>query len=69
MPVILKPAAWPIWLSEVEGDHGTLLRPAAERTVRLWPVSRAVNNVRNNGRDLLDEVVDPGTETREGGTP
>ena len=60
MPVILEPAAWPVWLGEVEGDHGGLLRPAAERTVRLWPVSRVVNNVRNNGRDLLDEVVDPG---------
>jgi hypothetical protein len=26
--------------------------------VRLWPVSRAVNSVRNNGPELLTEAVD-----------
>ena len=65
MPMILEPSTWPLWLGEIEGDCGALLRPAAEGTVRLWPVSRAVNNVRNNGRGLLDDVVDPGTETKE----
>lgn len=65
MPVILEPAAWSLWLGKVEGDHAELLRTAADGTVRLQPVSRAVNNVRNNGHDLLDEVVDPGTENWE----
>ncbi len=59
MPVILEPADWPVWMGEQDGDYGALLRPAPAGTVRLWPVSRAVNNVRNNGPDLLDRVDDP----------
>ncbi len=58
MPVILERRAWPIWLGEVAGDPAELLRPAAAGVVRLWPVSRAVNSVRNNGPQLLDEAVD-----------
>ena len=27
MPAILEPADWPLWLGEVEGDAGALLRP------------------------------------------
>ena len=59
MPVILEPAAWPVWLGEEAGDHAALLRPAPAGTVLLWPVDRAVNSVRNNGPDLLDQVDDP----------
>ena len=53
MPVILEPADWSTWLGEVEGEPGTLLRPAAEEVLRLWAVSTSVNSVRNNGADLL----------------
>jgi putative SOS response-associated peptidase YedK len=49
MPVILEPESWPVWLGEEEGAPKDLLRPAAEGTVRLWCLSRAVNNVRNTG--------------------
>ena len=59
MPVILEPDAWPVWLGEVVGDPGSLLRPAAEHVLQLWPVSRAVNSVRNNTPDLLDRIDDP----------
>jgi putative SOS response-associated peptidase YedK len=59
MPIILEPDDWPVWLGEEAGDHAELLRPAAPGTVRLWAVSRAVNNVRNNGPELLDRVDDP----------
>jgi len=59
MPVILEPVSWPVWLGEAPGNYGALLRPAAAGTVRLWPVSRAVNNVRNNGPELLDRMDDP----------
>jgi len=27
--------------------------------MRLWPVSRAVNSVRNNGAELQDPIDDP----------
>ena len=57
MPVVLEPSDWPAWLGEEErlqdGLHAGLLRPAAVGVVRLWPVSRAVNSVRNNGAELL----------------
>jgi putative SOS response-associated peptidase YedK len=59
MPVILEPGDWPVWLGEQSGDHAQLLRPAAPGVVRLWPVSNAVNSVRNNRPDLLDRVDGP----------
>jgi len=48
MPVVLEPDDW-AWLGEEAGDAPALMRPAAEAVLRLWPVSRAVNSVRNNG--------------------
>jgi putative SOS response-associated peptidase YedK len=59
MPVILEPDDWPVWLGEVEGSHMALMRPAGDDALRLWPVSRAVNSVRNNSSHLLDPVDDP----------
>lgn len=53
MPVILERDEWPVWLGEEAGEPAQLLRPARPGTVRLWPVSRAVNSVRNNGSELL----------------
>ena len=57
MPVIVEEPDWPAWLSEAEGDAASLLRPAPEDVLRLWPVGRAVNNVRNDGPELLDEAA------------
>jgi putative SOS response-associated peptidase YedK len=59
MPVILEPDQWSMWLGEAEGDAMELMRPAADDVLYLWPVSRAVNSVRNNGADLLDRIDDP----------
>ena len=59
MPVILDPDDWPVWLGKEAGEPAELLRPAPPGTVRLWPVSRAVNSVRNNGPELLDGIDDP----------
>jgi putative SOS response-associated peptidase YedK len=59
MPVILDEYDWPAWLGEAPGDPLDLVRPAAEGLVQVWPVSRAVNSVRNNGGGLLDRVDDP----------
>lgn len=57
MPVILEEADWPLWLGETGGrDLAELLRPAANDVLRLWPVSRAVSNVRNNGPELLEQA-------------
>ena len=54
MPVILDPDDWPVWLGEEAGEPAELLRPASPGTVRLWPVTRAVNSVRNNGPEMLN---------------
>jgi len=35
------------------------IRTAAEGVVKMWPVSRAVNSVKNNGVELLDRIDDP----------
>jgi putative SOS response-associated peptidase YedK len=56
MPVILEAADWPTWLDEASGQPAGLLRPAHDGVVRLWPVSRAVNSVRNNGVGLLAPI-------------
>ncbi len=56
MPMILESADWPLWLGEAEGEPSTLLRPAEEDVLRLWPVSTSVNSVRNNGAELLVPV-------------
>lgn len=53
MPVILEQADWPAWLNEHEGDPVSLLRPAPEGVLRLWPVDKRIGNVRNDGPELL----------------
>ena len=59
MPVILEPDAWSTWLGEDSGAAIDLMRPAANDVLHLWPVSRPVNSVRNNGPELLDRINDP----------
>jgi putative SOS response-associated peptidase YedK len=56
MPVILEPEDWSAWLGEVEGDAATLLRPAGDDVLKVWPVSRQVNSPRNNGAELLKPI-------------
>ena len=56
MPVVLEPQDWPTWLGEVEGDPATLLRPAADDVLKVWPVSKQVNSPRNNGVQLLERI-------------
>ncbi len=54
MPVILEQDPWPGWLGEDEGNPAALLRPAGEDALKAVPVSKVVNNVRNNGAELLN---------------
>ena len=56
MPVVLEAAAWAAWLGEVDGDPRAMMCPAADDVRYFWPVSRAVNNVRNNGAALLNRI-------------
>lgn len=53
MPVILEAAEREIWL---EDGPEAILRPSAEDVLQAWPVTRAVGNVRNESRDLLEPI-------------
>jgi putative SOS response-associated peptidase YedK len=57
MPVILEEPDWPLWLGETDGNPALLLRPAGESTLCMWPVSRSVNSVQNEGPQLLDHAA------------
>ncbi|TDD84730.1 SOS response-associated peptidase [Actinomadura rubrisoli] len=57
MPMIVEPDRWEAWLdpalTEVEEVRG-LLVPAMAGTMDAYPVSKAVNNVKNNGPQLIE---------------
>jgi putative SOS response-associated peptidase YedK len=59
MPVILDPADWDTWLSEATPIPALreLLHPAPDDALVAYPVSPAVNNVRSEGRGLLDPLT------------
>ena len=61
MPVILEPDDWEDWLAETGEVRvlRSLLRPAPESALEVYPVGLAVNSVRNNGSGLLDRVPEP----------
>jgi len=59
MPLILEEADWPVWLGEVPGAPDALLAPPQPGNLRLWPVSTAVNSVRNDRPELADRLAEP----------
>jgi putative SOS response-associated peptidase YedK len=59
MPVMLPPSAWSEWLDPESNDVRALeklLVPAPASLLSLHPVSRAVNDVRDNRADMIDPV-------------
>jgi putative SOS response-associated peptidase YedK len=68
MPAILLPSAWEAWLAPTPAEPGellALLQPAADDLLERFPVSKRVNNARNEGPDLVLALgptgPDPGT--------
>jgi putative SOS response-associated peptidase YedK len=60
MPVIVPPDSWATWLDPTLDDPAelhALFEPTDEVELRIWPVSQLVNNVRNDGPELFDEVA------------
>lgn len=60
MPLVLPPESWAAWLDPDSGDPGSLLAGVPSwlaAAMELRPVSTAVNNVRNNGAELLEPVT------------
>ena len=61
MPVVLAPEAWDRWLDPSPPDPGELqglLVPAPDGSLEAYPVSRAVNDVRNDGPGLIEPLDD-----------
>jgi putative SOS response-associated peptidase YedK len=58
MPVILDRADWDLWLSAEasRADLRALLLPYPSHALDAYPVSVAVNSVRNDGAELLERV-------------
>lgn len=62
MPLVLPPERWDAWLDPARTDPEevrSLLAPPPPGTVRAYPVSTEVSNVRNNGPELLRELPAP----------
>jgi putative SOS response-associated peptidase YedK len=62
MPVVVPPEAWDRWLDPALPDPGELhglLVPAEDGTLEAYPVSRAVNDVRNDGPGLILPLDEP----------
>jgi putative SOS response-associated peptidase YedK len=60
MPLLLPPQRWDEWLDPDSGPPVDLLAPPSEELVaglELRPVSSLVNNVRNQGPELLERAV------------
>jgi putative SOS response-associated peptidase YedK len=56
MPAILEPAAWSLWLDPGLQDIGELhglLAPSRAEPLEILAVGQLVNNVRNNGPELI----------------
>jgi len=59
MPVLLPREAWDDWLDPELDDRDyllSLLVPAPDDVLAMYPISTRVNNVRNEGADLLTPV-------------
>jgi putative SOS response-associated peptidase YedK len=63
MPVVLSPEDWSTWLDPAAdlGPVQGLLVPAPDEWFEVFPVSSLVNNVRNEGPELLDPLPLPPT--------
>lgn len=60
MPMSVAPENWADWLDPTNTDveyARSLMAPPAPGSLDTYPVSKAVNNVRNNGEDLLKPIT------------
>jgi|SRR6478609_4420744 len=56
IPVMIEEEQWAGWLGEEPIDAKTLLHSPDNNLLTIWPVNRAVGNVRNNDPVLLEAV-------------
>jgi putative SOS response-associated peptidase YedK len=68
MPVVLPPDSFAAWLDPSVSDALPILAKATADGLTCYPVSFAVNSVRNDGPKLIERVSDPGAELPKGKT-
>jgi putative SOS response-associated peptidase YedK len=59
MPMTIPPQSWADWLDSTNDDPAAirdLMQPPEPGSLETYPVSKAVNNVRNNGSQLLEPI-------------
>jgi putative SOS response-associated peptidase YedK len=61
IPVVLAPKDWASWLDPASGPGAAvrLLQPPPSEWFEAFPVASLVNNVRNDGPELLDPLPPP----------
>jgi putative SOS response-associated peptidase YedK len=73
MPMVIEPSRWPDWLDPANNDAAdvlALMAPAASSGLISYPVSTAVNAVRNNGPQLIERFESgPGDPDLDRGAP
>src|SRR5271167_4834791 len=60
MPVILAKSDWPKWLGEeaaTDDELLALLKPCPDDVLKIWPVGKAVGNVKNTGSQLANLIA------------
>lgn len=58
MPVILGDEDLPAWLGETPmADPASLLKPFPGERITVWPVGKAVGNVKNQGAELAEQIA------------
>jgi len=57
MPMTVARANWAQWLDPASDQTASVLLPAASAGLDAYPVSTLVNNVRNNGPELLEPIA------------
>jgi putative SOS response-associated peptidase YedK len=60
MPVLVPDDAWDRWLDPTPADAGELigmLQPTDQIALRIYAVSRAVNDVRRDGAELVEPLI------------
>ncbi|MEV4187579.1 SOS response-associated peptidase [Streptosporangium canum] len=58
MPMLIERDRWSEWLDPGVPDAQGFLVPAGSTGLKAYPVSTAVNSVRNNGPELIDPLRD-----------
>ena len=74
MPVVLGEDAWDLWLTDGRagppvdpGELLAMLQPSDDVALRIYPVNRYVNDVRRDGPELIEPLLEVAAGAPAGG--